>query len=69
MENCKHQKAVIPFEYERVFAAMPREDVGEVVSAIFYYMRTGEVPDGLSPLSEAILRHIAYVTETYEMME
>ena len=69
MLNYKHSKAIIPFEYERVFAAMPREDVGAVVSAIFAYMKTGEVPEGLTPLSESIVRHVAYVTETYEMIE
>lgn len=69
MENAKHKKAIIPFEYENVFAAMPREEVGGLITAIFNYMRTGEVQAGLPPLSEAILRHIVYVTETYEMME
>lgn len=69
MEIAKHTKVIIPFEYENVFAAMPREEVGGLLTAIFNYMRTGEVQAGLPPLSEAILRHIVYVTETHEMME
>ncbi len=69
MGNAKHKKAIIPFEYKNVFAAMPAEEVGELLTAIFDYMKNGEIQAGLPPLSEAILRHIAYVTEEYEMIE
>lgn len=69
MEYAKHTKVIIPFEYENVFAAMPAEEVGELLTAIFDYMKNGEIQAGLPPLSEAILRHIAYVTETHELLE
>lgn len=50
MEEKRPPGAFLFQEYEKHFAMLDRPEQGDLVMAMFYYMRTGEVPEGLSPV-------------------
>lgn len=50
MEEKRPPGAFLFQEYEKHFAMLERSEQGDLVMAMFYYMRTGEVPEGLPPV-------------------
>ena len=50
MEEKRPPGAFLFQEYEKHFAMLDRPEQGDLVMAMFYYMRTGEVPEGLPPV-------------------